>query len=625
MRSAWPSFGLLAIEISEKSQEMAVIALIDNERSIRLVIPWACEFAQARSTSLTVACWTRSPVPTTEIDAQAASQELVQATQEFFAQFNTEVVPEVLGVRSPTEQAAAASVIQRKSAELLVVAASDPTGMKGSTFATNPLLKQSTCNTVVLFGDSTRSTQPNRIFVAATDNVHDSASVFLADRLASQRDAQVTLARAEPATDAKDVEVGRRELHQLLRNAGIEGTEHLECRVFQTGDQAAVTTEMDNHDLVLMGANCPLVPAIIGLTHKPTVAVIKRAPPLRLWHTGGPSTVWNPRLSPADYAELIQGLRHGSRLDADFVTMLSLASVVASMGLLQNSPAVIIGSMLLAPLMTPMIGCGLSLAQANMKLGRSALFTVIVGLLCSLAISFVVGLIAPGAELTPEIYARGEPTALDLVVAVASAAAAAYALARPSLVGSIAGVAIATALVPPLCSVGLSLAYQDMTNALGAALLFTTNFLAIVLTAALTFRLIGITADHAGKLERRWVLRTASLFGISVMVACIPLHRALQQSLVETKPQPRAFPLAKSVMDALEDRIESQPNVSLITAGRPSSQRVPSDVVVVIGTTGDLEPAFGDELIGIVRREMLDDTLVVDIHCVNQQWHQRAK
>ena len=106
--------------------------------------------------------------------------------------------------------------------------------------------------------------------------------------------------------------------------------------------------------------------------------------------------------------------------------------------------------MLLAPLMTPMIGCGLALAQANRKLGNTALGTVAVGLLCTLAISFLVGLITPGAELTPQIYARGEPTVLDLVVALASAAAAAYALARPNLVGSIAGVAIATALVP-LC------------------------------------------------------------------------------------------------------------------------------------------------------------------------------
>jgi uncharacterized membrane protein len=100
-------------------------------------------------------------------------------------------------------------------------------------------------------------------------------------------------------------------------------------------------------------------------------------------------------------------------------------------------------------------------------------------------------------------------------------------LARPNLVGSIAGVAIATALVPPLCSVGLSLAYRDVTNAQGAALLFVTNFLAIVLGAALTFRLIGITAKHAEARQKFWVFRVVIILGTAVILACIPLQHEL--------------------------------------------------------------------------------------------------
>jgi uncharacterized hydrophobic protein (TIGR00271 family) len=395
--------------------------------------------------------------------------------------------------------------------------------------------------------------------------------------------------------------------------------------VFQTSDYEAVTTAMDQYDLVILGANCRLVPTLIELTNNPTVAVIQRAPPLRPWQTAKHPAHWRPRLSPADYAELIQGLRHGSRLGADFITMLGLAAIVASVGLLQDSPAVVIGSMLLAPLMTPMIGCGLALAQANHKLGNTALGTVAVGLLCTLVISFLIGLIAPGVELTPQIYARGEPTALDLVVALASAAAAAYALARPNLVGSIAGVAIATALVPPLCSVGLSLAYADMTNAQGAALLFVTNFLAIVLSAALTFRLIGITAEHAGLRQKLWVFGTAGVLGMAAILVCVPLQHALLQTVVERKPQPRAFPLAKSVMDALEDRIETEPGAKLITAGRPSSHLVPSDVVLVVGATGELDPRFADELAETVRQKLKDDSLVVEVHCIDSQWHETSQ
>jgi uncharacterized hydrophobic protein (TIGR00271 family) len=335
-------------------------------------------------------------------------------------------------------------------------------------------------------------------------------------------------------------------------------------------------------------------------------------------------TEWNPVLSPADYADLMQGLRRGSRLDADFLTMLSLAAVVATMGLLQDSPAVVIGSMLLAPLMTPMLGCGLALAQVNPKLGNTALVTVAFGLLCTLAVSFVLGIVTPGAELTPQVFARGDPNVLDLVIAVASGAAAAYALARPNLVGSIAGVAIATALLPPLCSVGLSLAYLNLTNAMGAALLFGTNFVAIVLSAAVTFRMMNITPARAESNQRLWAFRIVAAMGLAAVVFCVPLQLAMLRSLRQAKPQPRSYPLARSVSGALEDYIEDHPEVELILAGRPSSPDDRADVVLVIGAPHRLEPEYANALIDIVRREMKNDRLVVEVHCIRELWQELA-
>lgn len=207
----------------------------------------------------------------------------------------------------------------------------------------------------------------------------------------------------------------------------------------------------------------------------------------------------------------------------------------------------IIGSMLLAPLMTPMLGCGLALAQANSRLGNRALISVAIGLSCTLLISAVIGYFTPLGELTPQVLARGDPDVLDLLVAGASAAAAAYALARPNLVGSIAGVAIATALVPPLCSLGLALTYQDFSTAWGAGLLFITNFLAIVLVAALTFRLMGVCFDPASSRQRIWVYRTGAVMIIASIAVAIPLYIALQRSVFHTSPQPLSHPLTKQV------------------------------------------------------------------------------
>jgi uncharacterized hydrophobic protein (TIGR00271 family) len=456
------------------------------------------------------------------------------------------------------------------------------------------------------------------------DSPHDAAALFLASGMVEASNSKLSLARTEKDFEPASLEVGRRELKKLIRDADIEHEDRVERRVFSSVDIDEIAAFMEEHDLLIIGANNPNVHAIVQLTTNPTVAVIKRAPPLRRWRRRKSGADWNPSLSTADYADLIQGLRLGSRLSVDFLVMLSLSAVVASMGLLQDSPAVVIGSMLLAPLMTPMLGCGLALAQANPKLGNRALTSVGIGLLFTLAISTILGILTPGVELTPQIIARGDPTVLDLVVAVASAAAGAYALARPNLVGSIAGVAIATALVPPLCSVGLSLAYLNFSNAQGAALLFCTNFVAIVLAAAVTFRMMGVRATRAGSRQRIWVFRTVAVLGVAALLFCVPLQIALMRSLLEAKPQPTTYPLARKVIEALEDHIEDEPDIELIAAGRPSSLHDESDVVLWLGAPRDLDREYSKELIEIVRREMKDNTLVVEVHCIRELWQEKA-
>jgi uncharacterized hydrophobic protein (TIGR00271 family) len=291
------------------------------------------------------------------------------------------------------------------------------------------------------------------------------------------------------------------------------------------------------------------------------------------------------------------------------------------LGLLQDSPAVVIGSMLLAPLMTPMIASGLALAQANPKLGRNSMHSIFFGFLLTLVISYLVAVITPGEEMTSQVLARGNPNLLDLAVALCSAAAAAYALARPSLVGAVAGVAIATALVPPLCSAGISLAYHQFATAAGAALLFVTNLVAIILGAAVTFRILGITASKADDRQRRWVYRMVAALGITILVLLFPLERALEQNIEQGKPQPRTYPLTKAVEEALADHVRRTPDVALVATGRPSSLHAKSDVVIVLSSPHSLPESYADKLIEIVRREMEDEELVVEVHCVQGIWH----
>ena len=176
-----------------------------------------------------------------------------------------------------------------------------------------------------------------------------------------------------------------------------------------------------------------------------------------------------------------------------------------------------------------------------------------------------------------------------------------------------------------MCSVGLSLAYLNFANALGAALLFATNFVAIVLGAAITFRAMGVTSARTDAGQRVWVLRTDAALGVAAVAFGVPLQMALMKSVVQAKPQPTTFPLARVVTEALEDHIEDQPDVELIASGRPSSPQDDSDGVLILGAPRDLDREYAAELIEIVRREMRDDTLVVEVHCIRELWQEKAK
>jgi uncharacterized membrane protein len=225
--------------------------------------------------------------------------------------------------------------------------------------------------------------------------------------------------------------------------------------------------------------------------------------------------------------------------------------------------------------------------------------------------------------MTSQVLARGDPNILDLLVAVFSGAAAAYAMARPSLTGTVAGVAIATALVPPLCSCGISLVYRQFDVAQGAALLFLTNVAAIVLGAALTFRWMGVSTGRANIRQRMWVFRMVGIFVILLIVLAFPLQRALQKNIDTGKAQPNHYPLTMAVTEALVEYIEKTPDLELIASGRPSSLQDQADVVLVLASPDPLSESYADKLIEIVRREMDDKTLSVKVHCLREAWQRK--
>ena len=203
--------------------------------------------------------------------------------------------------------------------------------------------------------------------------------------------------------------------------------------------------------------------------------------------------------SQAQYTSLFTNLREESRLSRDFMVLLVLATMIATFGLFINSSSVIIGAMLLAPLMQPIVSLSMGVLRQDITLQLSGAKTIAIGVFSVLITSALVALFTPIEQLTSEMAGRLSPTILDLFVAIVSGAAAAYAKSNDKALGSLAGVSIAVALVPPIAVAGIGLGWADLSMFTSAFLLFVTNLVGIVFAAAFTFVLLGFSPLHIAK------------------------------------------------------------------------------------------------------------------------------
>jgi len=219
------------------------------------------------------------------------------------------------------------------------------------------------------------------------------------------------------------------------------------------------------------------------------------------------------------YAALLPTLREEARLSSTFSVLLVLATLIAALGLFINSASVIIGAMLLAPLMQPIVSLSMGVLRMDGALARKAFGTVTVGVAMVLAASALLTWALPLHHITSEMQSRLSPTLLDLFVALVSGAAAAYAKSNEKIAGSLAGVAIAVALVPPIAVAGIGAGWGEWEMFTSAFLLFLTNLAGIVFAAAVTFTLLGYAPFHLAKKS------VAGWLAVVVLVA-FPLSKA---------------------------------------------------------------------------------------------------
>lgn len=207
-----------------------------------------------------------------------------------------------------------------------------------------------------------------------------------------------------------------------------------------------------------------------------------------------------------------------------YAFMVMMSAGIAILGLLLSSPAVVIGAMLISPLMGPIIGLGFALATFDWIEVRKSLIALALGTILAVGFTALVVRLSPLQDITPEILARTRPNLFDLLVAIFSALAGSYATVR-GRGETIVGVAIATALMPPLAVVGFGVATGNGPIFLGAFALYVTNFIAIALSATAVARFYGFGAGLSPSQSRRQGIALV----LVLLALAVPLAISLRQ------------------------------------------------------------------------------------------------
>lgn len=224
--------------------------------------------------------------------------------------------------------------------------------------------------------------------------------------------------------------------------------------------------------------------------------------------------------------------------------------LIGSIGLNTNSSAVIIGAMLISPLMGPILGLSFGLATASRRMIRSSSQNLFFAVFITLVIATLYFVISPFQDPTPEILARTAPNLLDLLVAVAAAFAGVVAMNSTSLAGAVPGVAIATAIMPPLCASAYGIAHGNWKIAFGAFYLFFVNAVAIAVIAFLLFKRMHFSEDDQESSENGKLRPAFISLGILLVVA--PLGWSLWDAWRDNFVQRSVSRLVQNYKERLE-------------------------------------------------------------------------
>ncbi len=221
---------------------------------------------------------------------------------------------------------------------------------------------------------------------------------------------------------------------------------------------------------------------------------------------------------------LVTFAQENSSIDFQYIMLVLASAVITSLGLILNNVAVIVGGMVIAPVLGPILAITIGIVLGDLKLIRKGISAEVIGIIIAIVIGSFFGAILPEIEITEALKIRMFPTIADLLIATAAGAAAAYSLIRGQLKTGLVGVMVAASLLPVMCTIGIGIAFGNNTMILGAFILLAGNYLGLLLSNLTVFYFEGLKPqlwykDQAQKLIKKSLI----MIVLAVFLLIIPL------------------------------------------------------------------------------------------------------
>lgn len=238
-------------------------------------------------------------------------------------------------------------------------------------------------------------------------------------------------------------------------------------------------------------------------------------------------------------AEIKENIISGAKLKGTNMWILMLAIIIACVGLNMGSIEIVIGAMLISPMMGAIIGMGYSLATGDTKFLKRASFALLIEVLICIVTSIIYFLVSPIKAVSSTLLARTEPTIWDVIISIAGGFAGAIGITRKEKGNILPGVAIATGLIPPLCTVGYGISVWNAKYTIGALYLFIINALYISVSAMIVFKIIrmpkrrGETKQEELKIKRKVIIISI----IAIIPSILLAYPFIKESKIESNVQ----------------------------------------------------------------------------------------